>query len=161
MKKMLSLLLPLMLFGIVVACSNKVIKDEDVMNFVKEYKIEQYTIKDPTNAPTESEIATKVKGYLSEEVFNKHNANRIFHIAPYIAKKTNKSIELEDVILERKKENDNGTIDYNFILKLKFEDDKSSEVVEKKGQLTISNEDGLKITCDWEEKTTKIDNEVF
>ncbi|WNS77322.1 hypothetical protein RRV45_10155 [Bacillus sp. DTU_2020_1000418_1_SI_GHA_SEK_038] len=41
---------------------------------------------------------------------------------------------------------------------MKFYDDETIEVVEKKGQLSIED---LKITRDWEERTTKIGNDVF
>lgn len=136
----------------VVACSNDEIKEEDVMSFVQEYKTEQYTIKDPTKAPTGIEIGQKVKKYLSEDVFEQQMANRNFELAPNVAKEQDKSIELQEVLLEKEKENDDGTIDYYYTLKLKFYDGQSSEIVIKKGELTISNEDGLKITRDWDRK---------
>jgi hypothetical protein len=68
-------------------------------------------------------------------------------------KKTNKTIELEDVIFEKEKENEEGTINYKYTLKLKVSDGQSSEVFEKKGQLSVSNDNGLKITRDWEQNT--------
>lgn len=136
----------------VVACSTDKIKEEDVMSFVKKYKTEQYTINDPINAPTGIEIGQKVKKYLSEDVFEQHMANRNFELAPNVAREQNKSIKLEDVLLEKEKENDDGTIDYYYTLKLKFDDGQSYEIVNKKGELTISNEDGLKITRDWDRK---------
>jgi hypothetical protein len=151
LKKIPSFLLVLMIGSIAAACSNEMIKTEDVKKFVKEYKNEQYNIKDPTNPLTSIQIGTKVKRYLSKDVFDKLEANRILQIAPDFANKTNKSIELEDVILEKEEENKVGTIDYNYTLKLKISDEQSSETFEKKGQLTISNDGGLKITRDWEE----------
>ncbi|KAB2338411.1 hypothetical protein F7731_02290 [Cytobacillus depressus] len=147
-----------MIIGLIACSSKEVVKEEDVLNLVKDYKTEQYNIKDPSNSPTGVEIGEKVKKYFLEKEFEKQMANRVFQIAPDIAKKTNKSIELNDVILEKGKENEDGTIDYNYTLKLKFYDDHSNDVIEKKGQLTI---EGLKITRDWEERTTKIGNEVF
>lgn len=161
MKKILSAILLSLLLVSLIACSNEKIKDEDVKNFVTEYKAIQYSIKDPTNPPSGIEIGDKVKKYLSEDVFNKHTANRVFQIAPDIAKKTNKSIELEDLLLEKEKENADGTINYKYTLKLKFYDANTSETVEKNGQLTISNKDGLIISRDWEDKITKIGNETF
>lgn len=161
MKKILrAFVLSIMLISLL-ACSNEKIKYEDVKSFVTEYKTIQYTIKDPSNPPSGIEIGEEVKRYLSEDVFKKHNANRVFQIAPDIARKTNKSIELEGLLLEKEKENADGTIDYKFILKLKFYDASTSETVEKNGQLTISNKNGLIITRDWEDKITKIGNETF
>lgn len=158
MKRIFSLLfLFTMILGLV-ACGQESVKEEDVMNLVRDYKSEQYNIIDPSNPPTEIEIGDKVKDFFSEDEFEKQMANRVFQIAPDIAKKTNKSIVLEDVKLENGKENKNGTIDYNYTLKLKFHDSKSTDVIEKKGQLTI---EGLKITNDLEERTSKIENDVF
>jgi len=159
MRKVFGLLaLFTMILSLVACSSEEVVKEEDVLKLVKEYKTQQYTIKDPSNPSTGIEIGEKVKNFFSEKEFEKQMANRTFEIAPNIAKRTNKSIELEDVVLEKGKENENGKIDYNYTLKLKFYDGKINEVVEKKGQLSI---EGLQITRDWEERTTKIGNEVF
>jgi len=161
MKKMLSLFFILLMLVSLFACSKEIVKDEDVKKFVTEYKNIQYTIKEPMNAPSGIEIGEQVKGYLSDDVFNKLNANRTFQIAPDIAKKINKSVGLDEILLEKERENDDGTIDYTYKLKLKFYDASTSETVEKKGQLTISNKDGFIITRDWEDKTTKIGDETF
>ncbi|MBS4192479.1 hypothetical protein KHA94_20190 [Bacillus sp. FJAT-49705] len=160
MKKTFGILVLFIMIISLIACSKETvkIKEEDVLNFVKDYKAEQYNIKDPSNPPSGIEIGEKVKGFFSDEEFEKQMANRVFQIAPDIAKKTNKSIELEDVKLEKEKENEDGTINYKYTLILKFYDDKASDVIEKKGELTI---EGLKIIRDWEERTTKIGNEVF
>ncbi|WP_286228449.1 hypothetical protein [Neobacillus mesonae] len=157
MKKILGLFIFLIIGVIATACSNETIKTKDVEKFVKEYKSEQYNLKDPANLPTGIEIGDKVKQYLSIDAFDKLNANRVFQIAPDFVKKTNKTIELEDVILEKEKENEDGTIDYNYTLKLKVSDKQSSEVIEKKGQISVSNDDGLKITRNWEDNV-KIEN---
>lgn len=124
---------------------------------MKEYKAEQFTIKDPNSLPTGIEIGNNIKKYLSEEAFNKLEANRIFQIVPDFVKATNKTIELEDVILKNEKEYDNGTVDYSYTLKLKIYDNPyTSEVFEKGGQLSVSNDGGLKITRDREDNV-KID----
>ncbi len=68
MRKLLGLLFLFLMLISVSACNNDVIK-EDVMSFIQEYKTEQYTIKDPKNAPTGIEIGQKVKKYLSEDVY--------------------------------------------------------------------------------------------
>lgn len=94
MKKIHSIFLVSIMLASLFACSNEKVKDKDVKNFVMEYKTIQYTIEDPINAPSGIEIGEKVKAYLSENVFNKHNANRIFQLAPDIAKKTGKSIDV-------------------------------------------------------------------
>ena len=153
MKRILITLLVLLVGTVAIACNNETIKTEDVEKLVKEYKTEQYNIKEPTSPPTGIEIGNKVKKYLSKEAYEKLKANRTFQIAPDFAITTNKSIELEDVILKKEKEYDNGTEDYSYTLKLKIYDDdpRLGEVFEKKGQFTISNDGGLKITRDREE----------
>ena len=68
---------------------------------------------------------------------------------------TNKRIELEDIIFEKEKEYDNGTVDYSYTLKLKIYDDPhTSEVFEKGGTLSVSNDGGLKIIRDREDNVT-------
>ncbi|WP_316572052.1 hypothetical protein [Neobacillus sp. YIM B06451] len=152
MKKTLGLLFFLLIGVISAACSNETIKTEDVEKLVKEYKAEQYNFKDPNNIPSGIEIGDKVKKYLSKGTFEKLNANQVFQIAPEFVKITKKTIELEDVFLEKEKEMDDGSIDYKYTLKLKVSDEQSSEVIEKKGQLTVLNAGDLLITRDWENK---------
>ncbi|MGE8203460.1 hypothetical protein ACQKP0_02770 [Heyndrickxia sp. NPDC080065] len=152
MKKTFGLLLLFVAFISIVACSNKeVVKQDDVLNFVKDYKSKQYTIKDPSNDQAGNEIVEKVKAFLSEDTLNKMMANRAFDLIPYIAKNMNKSIELQEINLEKANENGNGTINYKYNLKIKFYDEQSSEMFERKGELTLSTDNGLKITRDWEE----------
>ena len=85
MKKIINILLVLIIGVIATACSKETIKTEDVEKFVKEYKAEQYNIKDPTTPPTGIEIGNNVKKYLSEKAFDKLEANRTFQIAPDFA----------------------------------------------------------------------------
>ncbi len=94
-----------------VACSKETITENDIVNFIKEYKTAQYTIQSPTNIPTTEEIEEKVKPFLTKKEFEKQMANRVFEIAPMIAEEMNKSIEISDVILEKDSENDNGSIE--------------------------------------------------
>ncbi|MFL0364738.1 hypothetical protein ACH0BF_17165 [Pseudobacillus sp. 179-B 2D1 NHS] len=155
-----------LLFGMViltgtVACSKEAVNEEEVMELVKEYKTKQYTIKDPDKAPTGPEIGEEVKSCFSKDEFDRQMANRSFSLAPDIAKKTNKSIALTDIKLKKEKENDDGTVNYTYTLELKFYDDQTSEVIEKNGQLSISNDDGLKIARDWEDRTTQVEGEIF
>ncbi|MFD1039836.1 hypothetical protein ACFQ3N_15730 [Virgibacillus byunsanensis] len=153
MRKMIGiLLLVVMMFGMT-SCSSEAMNNDDVKTFVKEYKTEQYTIENPDDPLTGLEIGEKVKPFLSEEELENLMKNRVFSIAPTIAKNIGKSVELEGVRLEKEQENDNGSIDYTYTLKLKYYDDHSSVVVAKKGELTIKNNDGLKITRDWEKPT--------
>lgn len=133
------------------------VNEKDVQNLVLKYKKAQYSIEDPSNVPTGLEIGEEVKEFLTADAFEKQMANRVFALVPDFAKKTNKRIELEEVKLKKVKENDNGTIDYNYLLKLKIADEQSTEVIEKKGQLTITNDDDLLISRDWEEKL-KLEN---
>jgi len=132
------------------ACGKDQASDNDVLKLLEDYKTAQYNIKDPLNPPSGTEIGEKVKGYFTEEEYEKQMANRVFQIAPEIAKVSNRSIKLENVNLKKTKDNKDGTIDYDYTLKLKFYDDESSEVIEKKGQLTV---EGHKITRDWEDHT--------
>ncbi|WP_053365643.1 hypothetical protein [Bacillus sp. FJAT-27245] len=152
MKKILGIVFVFIIGVIAAACSNHTIKTEDVEKFVKEYKAEQYNLTDSTKPPSEIEIGNKVKKYLSKGAFDKLNANRVFQIAPNFVMSTNKTIELEDVILEKEEENDDGTIDYKYTLKLKISDEQSSKVIEKNGQLTVLKDGDIKITRDWENK---------
>lgn len=134
--------------------------EEEIYQFVTEYKTIQYTIEDPAHSPTGIEISERVKGFLSDDVYKKQMTNRVFDIVPDIAKQTNKSIAMVEVNLEKEKVKDNGMIDYNYTTKIKIYDNQSSKEMEIKGQLTISNEDGLKITRDWEDKKGIV-NEFF
>ncbi|WP_102691905.1 hypothetical protein [Rummeliibacillus pycnus] len=148
MKIIVRMLVLCMIMFTLFACGKDQPSDKDVLKLLQDYKTVQYNIKDPLNPPSGTEIGEKVKGYFSEDEFEKQMANRVFQIAPEIAKVSNRSIKLENVNLKKSKENKDGTIDYKYTLKLKFYDDQSSEVIEKKGQLTV---DGLTITRDWEE----------
>lgn len=98
MKRMFGLLL-LSAFSLsfLFACSNKVNNDKDVENLVNEYKTEQYTIKEPSNALTGIEIGEIAKEYLTKDTLDNLKANREFDLAPNLAKKINKSIALEEV----------------------------------------------------------------
>lgn len=162
MKRIFGLFLVFMMIFSLLGCGNKVSTEEDdIFNFVKEYKSIQYSINDPNNPPTGNEIEKKVRKFLSEDCFKEQTANRIFSIAPNFAKEENKMMELEDLILTKDKENADGTVDYKYKVKLKVKDDEGFENIEKKGQLTISNDNGnLKITRDWEEKI-KIGNTIL
>lgn len=154
MKKAVGILLFFItIFGLF-GCSNEVVKQQEIEAFVNEYKAKLYTIDDPLNPPTFLEIADDVKPYLTEDEFEKLMANRIIGMASSTAKSLNKSIVIEDVIFEEVNENEDGTFDCDITLKIKLYDKKSSEIIEKKGQLTISNKsnDGLKISRDWEER---------
>ncbi|MDX8367932.1 hypothetical protein [Cytobacillus sp. IB215665] len=135
-----------------VACSNEVVNEEEVHELVMAYKKEQYTIEDPSSPPSGLDISENVSGYLSEAALNEQNVGRIFELAPNVAKKLNKSIELVDVILEKYEENENSSIDYNYTLTLKIGAD---EIIEIDGQLTISNDNGLKITRDFDHFISK------
>lgn len=159
MKKALGMLLSfLMIISVVAACSDSSgINEDEVLSLVKKYKTEQYTVKDPSNVPTPDEITEKVKGYLTKEALEKQQANRVFGLASDLAKKTNKKIEVEDIKLENKKEDEDGTVNYDYTLKLKLYDEESSEIIDVDGQLSISNDDGLVITRDWENKSVFLD----
>ncbi|GKU81498.1 hypothetical protein [Niallia sp. NCCP-28] len=64
---------------------------------------------------------------------------------------SNETIKTEEVIQKKEKQNNNGTADYSYTLKLKISDGQSSEIFEKNGQLSFSNDGALKITRDWED----------
>lgn len=161
MKKYFGFILSCFLLISLIGCSKATVKEQDIEKFIKQYKIEQYTVADPNSPPDVSNIEEKVSKYLSKDLQEKHHLNRLFQIAPEISKKTKKSIELEDVELKKVNENNDGTINYHYTLKIKFYDEKASNVVEKKGNLTISKNDELKIIQENEERDTKIGNEIF
>nr|WP_257989508.1 hypothetical protein [Bacillus infantis] len=136
------------LFG----CSKNHINDNDVLEMVKVYKKEQYTIEEPSDPPTIDEIVQRVKPYLSEEALEELSANRVFSIAPDIASNTNKSIKVNDVQIEESKKNKDGTTDYTYTIEIQLGEGSNAEIIKNSGQLTVSSEDGLKIIRDWEEK---------
>ncbi|WP_313799242.1 hypothetical protein [Cytobacillus sp.] len=131
--------------------------EEEVYQFVTEYKIIQYTIEDPAYSPTGIEISERVKDFLSEDAYKKQMANRFYDTAPLIAQQTNKSIALSDIKIEKEKEKENGMIDYNYTMKIQIYDNQSSKEIAIKGQLTIANDDELKITRDWEDRKGLVD----
>lgn len=153
MKKTLGLFFVLIIGIILSACSNETIEIVDAAKFVKEYKEKQYNI-NPSKPPIETEIGDRVKKYLAKDAFEELEVNGTLQIAPNFAKKTNSTINLDNLSIGEGNKNEDGTIDYQYTLMLRVSDEKSSEVFEKKGQLSISNDrDGLKITRDWEEDT--------
>lgn len=162
MKKWVGIILVLFIISLVGCSKTEEIKDEDVLSLLKEYKTEQYKIEDPKVTPTGDEIATRVKEYLTEDALEDQEANRTFQLAPDLAKNTNHSIELTNADVSKKKENDDGTVIYTYNLSLKLTDIKnsSSENVEKKGEITVSNENELVITKDWQETST-FEDQVF
>jgi hypothetical protein len=136
------------LFG----CSKNHINDNDVLEMVKVYKKEQYTIEEPSDPPTIDEIVQRVKPYLSEEALEELSANRVFSIAPDIASNTNKSIKVSGVQINELEKNEDGTTDYTYTVEIQLGEGSNAEVIKNNGQLTVSSEDGLKIIRDWEEK---------
>jgi hypothetical protein len=150
MMKCLRLFFLIIIAGLV-GCTNNAVDDNEVLDLLKTYKTEQYTIDNPSNPPTNDEIVQQVKPYLSEEALEKLIANRVFSIAPDIATNTNKPIMLNDVQIEKAKTKDDGTVDYTYTLDIQSGDDSDAEIIRINGQLTVSSEDGLKITRDWEE----------
>ncbi|GLY08906.1 hypothetical protein [Bacillus badius] len=161
MKKILGCLVVVCVLIGTAACGKNAVSEGEAARFVKEYKAEQYTVEDPANIPTGEEIGEKVKRYLSKEEFERQLANRTFSLTPDMAKKMNRSIKLQSVKLKKEAENEDGTVRYNYTMKLKIYDDETSDIVEKQGQLTLANEDGLKIMRDWEDQITKISDETF
>ncbi|MFJ7745477.1 hypothetical protein [Peribacillus sp. NPDC097295] len=149
-KKILSLLFLFVLFIGVVACNKDVAKEANIEKFVRDYSMERYNVKNPSNPPTSDEIANNVKEYLSKDEYDTQIANRYYSIPSMVAKEINKSIEVQDLNLEEKIKNDDSTIVYKYTLKFKLYDEKSSEVYDKEGELTISTKDNqLKITRDF------------
>lgn len=140
----------MVLFG----CENEVEKQNDIESFVTEYKKIFYQINDPLNSPKLSEIINSSKPYLTEDEFENLKANRIFDLAPEIATYLKKSVILEDITFEKINKNDDETWDCYIILKIKISDNLVSEIIEKRGQLTIIKiaNGELKISRDWEER---------
>jgi hypothetical protein len=154
------MLLFLTVFSLV-SCSNeeKAIQQE-IKAFVKEYKSTLYNVDDPLNPPTLLEVSQNAKPYLTIGEFENLMANRIFELASNTAKTLNKQVKLEDVILEKVTFNDDGgTWECEIILKIRLSDQQSSEIIEKKGQLSIFR-NNFKVTRDWEERI-KVDGEIL
>lgn len=173
-RKILSLLFLFVFLGLI-ACNIDVVKENDeekeekpdkeenVVNVEEaeklfiDYSAELYTIKDPSNPPTFDEIAENIKVYLTEEQYDAEIANRKFQIPELVSKQIKKSIEVQDVKLEEQSKNDDGTIDYLYIMKFKVYDENSSKIYEKEGELTLSTiKNELKIDRDWS-RGVKID----
>lgn len=136
------------LFG----CSKNHINDNDVLEMLKMYKKEQYTIEEPSDPPANDEIVQRVKPYLSTDTMEKLSANRVFSIAPEIASSTNKPIKVNNVQIKESEKNEDGTVDYAYTIEIQLGEGSNAEVIKNNGQLTVSSEDGLKIIRDWEEK---------
>ncbi|WP_273130588.1 hypothetical protein [Bacillus weihaiensis] len=169
MKKWVGIISFLFVIGLIMGCSktesktaNATEKQQDVLSLLSNYKKEQYTIEDPKTAPTGEEISKKVKEYLTEDALADLEANRNFQLAPDLAKNTNHSIELTGVEVKQKKENDDGTVIYTYTVYLKLTnvESSSSQEIEKKGEITVSNVDKLIITKDWQDKST-FEDHVF
>jgi hypothetical protein len=137
---------------LVSGCSEKGINEDDVKEFVMEYKTNQYTVEDASNPPTGIEIGEKVKPFLSEEEYTDLMRTRNFQIVTIVAENTGYESKLKDVILERTEETDDGSINYNYTMKVEYYNDSFLELVETKGQLTIQyNGEQYQITRDWEQ----------
>ncbi|WP_071392964.1 hypothetical protein [Bacillus tuaregi] len=162
MKRLIVLGLFFSLFLLLVGCNKQEISEEEVKKFLLEYKETQYNIDDLTSIPNSQEIADKSKTYLSREAFDQLNSNRIFDISPFMAKKLNKVIQVQDITLEKVEKNkDSVDYEYNLIIELQDPTNGGSEKISKKGEMTIKREEGqLMIIRDWEEKV-KIGNDVF
>jgi hypothetical protein len=165
MKKTLLLILLSVTFSSLVGCRNeeeKIIQQE-IEAFVKEYKSTLYSVDDPLNPPSSLEVSQSARHYLAKSEFETLMANRIFELASKTAKALNKQIVLEDVVLEKATFNDDGGAwDCEITLKIKLFDQQSSEIIEKKGQLSImrNSNEALMVVRDWEERI-KVDGELL
>ncbi len=137
----------------VAGCDAETSKEDEIKEFVMEYKTKMYTIEDPSNMPTGSELIERIKPYVSEKVHEKLLVNSGLNYIPRVATNISASIEVQDVELTKTEDNKDGTTDYDFVLELKFYNEDFSEVVTKAGQLTIQDENGYKVTRDWVEPT--------
>jgi uncharacterized lipoprotein NlpE involved in copper resistance len=164
MKKALQFLLLLLTTLSLAGCNNEEEAiHQELEAFVKEYKTTIYSIDDPLHPPTSNEVAEKAKPYLTKTEFENLIANRIFELTTNTATSLNKRIELEDVILEKATFNDDGGgWDCEITIKLKLSDQQSSQMVEKRGQLSImrNSSDKLKVFRDWEERI-KVEGEML
>ncbi|TFB13777.1 hypothetical protein E3U55_15345 [Filobacillus milosensis] len=77
-----------------------------------------------------------------------------------VAQAVDKKVKLKDVTLEKVEENEDGSIDYDYMLEINYYDEESEEIIEKAGELTITNDDGWQIIRDWE-KITKFEKEAM
>lgn len=158
MKKWMTIILiSILSFGLA-SCSNQ--DDAAVEDFVREYKVKQYTVTDPMNPPDEVILTESMEKYLSEDAYINLAANRFYSVAPDLAKKLNASIELKDINLEEVK-TEEGVTSYKYILELLFDNGTKTETVERKGELSITTAEEFVITRDWENKITEIWGEKF
>lgn len=164
MKKTLQVMLLIIIVFSLVGCKNEEeVIQQEIEAFVKEYKSTLYNIDHPLNPTTSLEVAQSAEPYLTNDEFENLKANRVFELASNTAKSLNKGIVLEDVILEKVTFNDDGGAwDCEITIKIKLFDLQSSEIIEKKGQLSImrNSNDALMVFRDWEERV-KVDGELL
>jgi hypothetical protein len=152
MKKAAMLMFIFSALFLVSGCGEKGINEDDVKQFVMEYKTNQYTVEDASNPPTGIEIGEKVKPFLSEEEYNYFMRSSYFHLITVVAENTGYKSRLKDIILEKIEETDDGSINYKYTMKVEYYHDSFSELVETKGQLTIQYDgEQYQITRDWEQ----------
>ncbi|MCI1588952.1 hypothetical protein [Heyndrickxia oleronia] len=60
MKKYFGFILSCFLLISLIGCSKATVKEQNVEKFIKQYKIEQYTVADPNSPPDVSNIEEKV-----------------------------------------------------------------------------------------------------
>jgi hypothetical protein len=158
-----ALLLGITLFSLFGCSSKEEAIHQEMEAFVKEYKSTLYRVDDPINPPTSLEIAESAEPYLTKDEFKSLMANRVFELPSKTAKSLNKQIALEDVILNQVTFNDDGGAwDCEVTLKIKLFNQQSSEIIVKKGQLSImrNSNNELVIIRDWEERV-KVQNELL
>lgn len=85
MKKYTLFMLFIGMILVVSGCSDNVFNENDVKEFVMEYKTNQYTIEDASNPPSAVEIGEKVKPYLSEEEYEYFLVRRYFNFITVVA----------------------------------------------------------------------------
>jgi len=140
------------LLFLVSACENK---DDDAVQFGKEFINELYSVDDPnvdvSKMSTEQliEAQKEFSTYFTEKEFKDLTTKRLFLIPLEIASIQNSKISVQDIVIkeDRDQEKDDSLyFDHSFTLMFTDRDGKKIDEVEVKGQMTIVDRgDGLKI----------------
>lgn len=152
MGKLLKKLSVLLLFLLVIGCSNSS-DEQSAMQLAKEFKMIQYEITDYTHISDLTEyqknILEKLKPYLTEEEYQDFSANRLAGIVPSIAQKYKTNIHVEDITFTKNQENkEKGTIGFSYTITLKSSGEINKTIVEKGKMILTKTAEGWLISND-------------
>ncbi|WP_054751962.1 hypothetical protein [Piscibacillus salipiscarius] len=137
MKKVMIILLLGSFILTLAACDDTSDDEKELKEFVTDYKSKLYNIENPNllneKHPTKvsQKFSRKIEPYETNEVLEDLTLNRQLIIIPQIAQALGKKVKLQDISLEKVKENEDGSINYDYTMKIKYYDDESENIVKK------------------------------